>query len=568
MYNFSLVIFLIIFNFLSIIFLISLGRNFLLASNYKNIKQITIYEEGLIGLIFLGFLSIFINFFIPISKNITTLVIFGFLIHSFFFEKKIIFLNFKKILVICFFSSIVLTLSKINTPDAGLYHLPFTQIINDYKIVLGSTNLHFRFGAASNIQYIAAFFNNYLFQENGINIPLAVIFGFFITFLLEKIFYFFKKNKYQEFEFHKYIFLLFLLLTSLYSFSRYSNYGNDMPVHIYFFFLIYVVIENKNTRSNEFLFLTSLISVFLISSKIFFILTIFIPLFFLLKSKNFSFIKTKYFCIVAFFLLIVILKNILISGCVFYPVSFSCFDGLIWTNLEEVIFEASSGEAWSKGWSDQIEISNYQYYSSNFNWLHSWFNVHFKIILEKFSPIIIFFVIFFGILFYKNENNLKHSKKIKTINNFNIILTISITCFIFWLLKFPLYRYGYCFLILFAYCLFIFNISLIFKKIDIKIVKKYSTYATILGLLLFTIKNLNRIYSNYNLIYASYPWPNLTSDQLDNTFPVLKKVFIGDEFYIYSKSHCMYSLSPCTHYNKKNLKINTFKSYKVIYIKK
>ncbi len=568
MYNFSLIIFLIIFNFLSIIFLISLGRNFLLASNYKNIKQITICEEGLIGLIFLAFLSIFINFFIPLSKNITSLVFFTFLFYSFFFEKKIILLNLKKILVISFFSSIVLILSKINTPDAGLYHLPFTQIINDYKIILGSVNLHFRFGTVSNFQYIAAFFNNYLFQENGINIPLAVTFGFFITFLFEKILYFFRIKNNQKFEFHKYIYLFFILLTSLYSFSRYSNYGNDMPAHIYFYFLIYIIIDNKNIRSNEFLFLISLITFFLISNKIFFILTILIPTFFFIKSKNFNFLKTRYFYILAFLALIVFLKNVLISGCVFYPVSFSCFDSLVWTNLNEVIFEASSGEAWSKGWSDQVEISSYQHYSSNFNWLNSWFKVHFKVILEKFGPIILFFLIFFGILFFNNKNNLINSIKIRPIKNFNIVLVISIICFIFWFLKFPLYRYGYCFLILLTYCLFTLNISLIFKKINIKLIKTYTLYVMVLGLVFFTIKNLNRIHNNYNIIYSSYPWPNLTSDHLDDSFPILKKVFIGDNFYIYSKSHCMYSLSPCTHYNKKNLKINNFNTYKVIYTEK
>ena len=87
MQNLGLIIVLILFNFLSIIFFMSLGRTFLFITKYKNIKQITIYEEGLIGLIILGFLSILINFFFPISKIITST--FFYFLSYFFFLRKI-----------------------------------------------------------------------------------------------------------------------------------------------------------------------------------------------------------------------------------------------------------------------------------------------------------------------------------------------------------------------------------------------------------------------------------------------------------------------------------------------
>ena len=209
MQNLGLIIVLILFNFLSIIFFMSLGRTFLFITKYKNIKQITIYEEGLIGLIILGFLSILINFFFPISKIITS-TFFLFFILFFFFKKNLLISNIKKILIICFFSSIILILSKINTPDAGLYHLPFTQLINDFKILIGSSNIHYRFGAASTIQYVSAFFNNFLFKENGINIPVAVLFGLFISFFLDRLFFYLKESKKKNyFDFRKYFFFFF-----------------------------------------------------------------------------------------------------------------------------------------------------------------------------------------------------------------------------------------------------------------------------------------------------------------------------------------------------------------------
>mgnify|MGYP007000308277 CR=1 len=42
-------------------------------------------------------------------------------------------------------------------PDAGLYHLPYTQILNEQNISIGLTNIHTRFGHISIIQYLSAF---------------------------------------------------------------------------------------------------------------------------------------------------------------------------------------------------------------------------------------------------------------------------------------------------------------------------------------------------------------------------------------------------------------------------
>ena len=60
-------------------------------------------------------------------------------------------------------------------PDAGLYHLPFINILHHEKIVLGLSNLHFRFGHISIIQYFSAISNNILFGLNGIVFAGALI---------------------------------------------------------------------------------------------------------------------------------------------------------------------------------------------------------------------------------------------------------------------------------------------------------------------------------------------------------------------------------------------------------
>ena len=61
-----------------------------------------------------------------------------------------------------------------NRPDAYLYHLPYSQILNDYKIITGVSNLHFRFGHVSIFQYISSF-NYTIFSElNGLLVPPAL----------------------------------------------------------------------------------------------------------------------------------------------------------------------------------------------------------------------------------------------------------------------------------------------------------------------------------------------------------------------------------------------------------
>ena len=72
---------------------------------------------------------------------------------------------------------------------------------------------------------------------------------------------------------------------------------------------------------------------------------------------------------------------------------------------------------------------------------------HFKIIIEKISPILI---ILFLILIIKFKLREKINKEIIKMNNrFLIIFLFSFIFVLIWFLKFPLYRFGQSFLIIF-----------------------------------------------------------------------------------------------------------------------
>jgi hypothetical protein len=145
------------------------------------------FQSGLYGVIFISFLALFINFFFELNKNINTIIYSFFFIHLFFFQKKII----KKILIIsittALICSLLLVFETTYRPDAGLYHLPYTNILNNEKIIIGLSNIHFRYGHTSIIQYLSAINNNWIFNDKGIVIPLSIIFSYFLLYLIHEI---------------------------------------------------------------------------------------------------------------------------------------------------------------------------------------------------------------------------------------------------------------------------------------------------------------------------------------------------------------------------------------------
>jgi hypothetical protein len=545
------------------------GKVFLYFFKFGKKYEVSMYEQGLIGLIFIGFLSIFLNFFFSLNQFLNSLITLFFF--SFLFIRNnlsLIFQNIKRLFLLSFLSSIIIIFSTVYAPDGSLYHIPYIKLLNDEKIIIGVSNINFRFALNSIVQYISAFHYNYLFKEIGITIPLAIIPSFFIFFLLNKILL--SNNFSKNNHFFYILVLFFFLISSIYSFSRYSEYGNDAVAHIYYLYLICLFLDYQNIKEKNFIYTTLIISIFLVANKLFFIFTFAIPLYLIIVNKNYFFFKNKLFILSIFFLFLVISKNILISGCVFYPIKEFCFKSLYWTNIEEVYLQSLEGEAWAKGWVNQTQIQNFSEYSSNFNWLQSWLNVHFKVIIQKFFPIIIF--VFLFLLIYKLFDLILYRKKIIKVylnRHLYFILLFSVFNFIFWFYKFPLYRYGYSFITVFFVILVSILFLKIFKKNNIFFLKKIMKIIILLSFIGLFVKNSQRILISFYKEYSYYPWPNLVSMRLDNNYPSLKIVKVGDSFYYYSEdSACMYLKSPCSNYIKKNLDFKKITSYKIYYLNK
>lgn len=517
-------------------------------SHHNNICKFSL--SSIIGAILISFISLIINFFLPIDQWIGNIfLIFSIIIFIFFFhfEKDKI-----KILTYSFVTSILVTIlifySNIYRPDAGLYHLPYIQLIQENKILLGVTNINFRFGHSSILQYLSAIYINEIMPLEVIILPPAIIVSLFFLYFLS----FYDKN-YNSHEIKIFVFLI--AIYSFYSFNRFSNFGNDAVAHLFFFLFCirFIQIQFEEGKINEFGNLV-LISIFAFLQKVF---MIFLPIIcfiifiqFYLKNDFFKNVKIIFSFI---FLLAWIFKNILISGCVIYPVSFSCIENLDLVNVNSVKDVAVASESWSKDWPNRINNSiNMMEYNKSFNWLYSWTNNHFKVVIMKFVPflITIFFVLIISIFFFKKNNSQIYNKKLT--KKILILFIISLIFSIFWFLKFPIYRYGQSFLAVTFISLF----TLIFLKLcDILRLKKIFSFLSIIVLTLAITKNFIRIKDNHKIRNI---WPNiytLSEKKEENYKKKLRPIFLNGEliYYFSGGDECMYNKAPCTNLSIKRI---------------
>ena len=126
-----------------------------------------IYLLIIYGAIGLSFAALFLNFFTALNLIINTSLFFIVLTVGLFhmIKNKTILKLFYASLLIAGLTTLIITLDNIYRPDASLYHLPYTKIVTEHKIIFGVSNLHFRFGHTSILQYLNALFDNLIFLE-------------------------------------------------------------------------------------------------------------------------------------------------------------------------------------------------------------------------------------------------------------------------------------------------------------------------------------------------------------------------------------------------------------------
>ena len=459
-----------------------------------------------------------------------------------------------------FFISLVSTLfiifSNINRPDAALYHLPYVSYLNEHKIIFGLNFIHFRFATTSIIQYLSAFNYNLLFGINGISVPLSIFALTIIFYFWERIFFFIKKKNYDL----EFFFILFSSIFIAYKMNRYSGYGNDNTTHLLYFFLISLLLNSDYKKNFD---LISYIVIFIFLNKNTYILTLLIPVIYFFKHKlyiNKSLIIKKFFSPYTLLLFLWLLKNIIISGCIIYPLTNSCFTNLEWTESKKNIQqESTAGEAWAKGWPQFNGNLNQKEFNKDFNWIESWSKVHLKKVFNILIPYILFLIIISGlIIFSKNKNTI-----LRKDNDLKLVILLNSIFVLIFFLKFPLLRYGTSYLVSLIILLFLTCIN----NFNYSIVNRLSKILVVFIILTFNIKQFIKLYDNIDRVYLNKPWPNIYS--LDDNLIHEKKEFQKFEKLkiYYSNRECAYSKAICGNYKPLNkFNISKLKTYYVLKI--
>ena len=519
-----------------------------------------------IGAVIISLIALLLNFFFPLSQLTNTLA-YVLIIIIFLFKNK---LNFKKeffifLIIASLVTFLLIIKSNINRPDAGLYHLPYISILNENKIFFGLSNIHFRFGHVSIMQYLSAINNNYLFLNNGISVPLASIVSFFyLYFFLEVLSVI--KNK-EHFNTSK-IFSLFILIYISFKITRYSSFGNDAVAHLCYFYIISYILKSslKTINFNKIL----LLCVFIFLNKPMLGLVFLIPLTIFLIQKNFTFLKifNHVFSLPILFLSIWLIKNFITSGCAIFPIKTLCIEKLPWTNTQQIEATQRSSEAWSKAWPDRSDRNiSMEKFNKRLNWVHAWKKKHLKYILNIIIPyiIVLALVTIFIKTKTKNHTNSRNKDKDVTARLWLTMLVSLIGTFSFFLM-FPIYRYGYSYIITLISLLFIMTIKHNIKNTRYLFI---FNFFLILSVIAFAGKQSQKVLASDK----NNKWPNIyTFDtNIIKKIGSKQKIELNNNFYYYHANKgdklCMYSKSPCTSYmvndNIKHIKRYTYSIFVV-----
>ncbi|ETA69805.1 hypothetical protein [Candidatus Pelagibacter ubique] len=545
-----------------------LGYGYLLSRIIdKDLSSYNLGYQGLLGILFLTFISYLTIFFVK-HGYIHNIIVHIIGISSFliYFKKKIFFTDIKKYIIL--FSILFIGLLIIrNHDDFNYYHLTYSLGLTEHKIFIGLGQFGhgykhhsslFLFNSITFLPYI----KYYLFHSLGW-FTLVFVNYLIIDYLL------FKNKKELNFE---YFFYLFLILFINIKFSRIGGYGTDLSsqmILMTIFPLIYstlqIDIKSKLFKSN--LFVIILLITYTVTLKSFFIFSFLFLISFLLLydfKKIFNIVifnKTFIFSITLILLLITV--NLAYTGCAIYPVKSTCLSNeLSWALEKDHVGRMHNWyQQWAKsGASSTYRVENPEEYIKGFNWVSNWFERYF---LYKFKELIIglmFTIVIFLVLFRGSQKKISDKKKWKSLL---ILFIITLILFFEWFYNHPALRYGgyhlVCIIFFIPVCYYLSQKKLLFinkKKIIISLI--------CISFLIFYIRNIERINEEHRIVKENN-FPLFFSPQQN-----FKKIELEHKTNLYvptDLSGCWAISTPCV-YGVKNFIVDKKWGYKIFKKKK
>ena len=480
---------------------------------YLKINNFNFGTLGLMGIASVALISFGTSLFIKHGQLFNSLIlILGiiFLVLNFYRIK-----NLKKEIIYTFltFSFLLLFIAVgKNHDDFPYYHFPYIQLLTDYSHPYGLGQINNGFRSPSSIFFISSIFFLPKIEIYLFHILPALILGFTNIIFLKNIF---SKENFEKKKIVSFLSVMFFLFINTF-FYRLAEHGTDrsgMILTLLSITYLISIINNQNLILNKnqnikdlmktmlifFCFTTTIKPYFLINFL--FILPI---IYFKQTRKIFLdlfFSRTFYFCLL--FIFFIIFYTFINSGCLVFPLAFTCFENLPWSIEKDLIRDVKIWfELWSKGGANpNFIVDDKLEYISGFNWLANWIDIYFFNKVLDFIAGLLFLslIIFFTFFQKKNFKNLKKN---------NIWFTYSLIIFLLfeWFLKHPTLRYGGYHL--FALMIFIpMSSKLSNLKINYDFFIRRSFILILIVINIFLIRNLMRL-NDENSLYGYNPVKN------------------------------------------------------------
>ena len=476
------------------------GYGFLFKRILLNNKiQINFGFTGLIGIFFLTIYSYVSHFFFA-HTLIHNSIIFSLGIFLFIIFIK---LNFRsidfKILSLVFIILLIAFYCFKTHDDFPYYHFPYTNFLTKSDLIIGLGNYDHGWRTPSSIFYFNSLFYLPFVKYYLFHIGAILIMGFSIATISFESYKKFLSRQIDTAFYFKILSIIFIFIF----FYRISEHGTDRSAQILSFLLILEILtfimkqQNFENFFTKFLILISLI----VSLKSFyFIYIIFIiPVYYFIYKeakiyRTLDILKNNFFYFSILLIFLVIITNIFNTGCLIYPLKFSCFNNIIWSipqyEIEKMLIHY---ENWSKAGATtgfKFKVDNPQEYISNFNWVSGWIERYFFNKVSDFLLGLLLIILIFLILFgFQN-------KKSKNKFNFNLLYLALFILSLEWFYNHPSLRYGGYSLI--AISIFLpFSVFLSQRTIDKKFPFKISILIFI-TILIFFYRNFDRLKLEYN----------------------------------------------------------------------
>ena len=491
---------------------------------FKSSSLFNLGFDGLVGIFILTIYSYVSHFFFSHNLEHNFLVILTGLIMFFLNYNKIKY-NFELKIFISVFLILFFAFIAFKThDDFSYYHFGYTNYINESKFLIGVGNFNHGFRTPSSIFYLNSLFYLPIVEKYMFHIGAIIIMGYSLIHLITLLNY-----KYLERD-NDYIFFLILLsiIFIFIFFYRISEHGSDRSAQILIFLLfIEIFIFFKFLRTSDiFLGKILILSSLIISLKSFYFVyfIILIPILFLLKKNDKLGILKNLLKIIPFYLatlliLSVLLVNFFNTGCLVYPVYFTCFSDFEWSILiNDVKLMNSHYENWAKaGAGPNFKVDNIENHIMYFNWVPNWIDNYFFNKVSDFLFGILFLILIIYISFFSaKKNKKKQDTYLLPIYFFLIIL------FFEWFYNHPALRYGGYILI----CLLIFiPISKFLErnKLNFKQLQKRISVLLLVTAIIFLFRNVNRI--NDEIIkYNFNPFQDFRYELSDNHYRINNRI--------------------------------------------